>query len=84
MVMKKGPKSATKPPPPPLVLLYHSRRQFFHIHGGTKEPRGEGEKRSVKTPGDHRAMDAIGSIDWKRDSRISYTFTGDQGASRIN
>ena len=25
----------------------------------------EGGKRSVKTPGDHRAMDAIGSIDWK-------------------
>ena len=37
---------------------------------------GEGEKRSVKTPGDHRAMDAIGSIDWKREvqgTRAFYT-----------
>ena len=34
---------------------------------GKEVGEGEGEQRAVKTPGDHRAMDAIGSIDWKKE-----------------
>lgn len=53
------------------------------IPPGKKWEGGGGSKRSVKTPGDHRPMDAIGSIDWKKEirdySHVSCTFTGDQG-----